>query len=145
MPGIRAFLKQMTQTWFPPASPSYVLYPGAWSGYDATVTVQQHLTSSVLMAVINWLMRAAPEAQLVVYERKRGAEKPTPVLDHPLVTLVQRPNEYYAGEALWMSTMLVWCLFGNAYWRIVATRGGEPRELWWVAPWQITPESPESP
>jgi HK97 family phage portal protein len=91
------------------------------------------------MATLFWLMRAAPEAQLVVREQRRGAGDPTPVPRHPLVTLVGRPNDYYAGEALWMATMLCWGIFGNAYWRIVPTRGGEPRELWWVPTWQIEP------
>ena len=106
MPGIRAWFKAIGESFFPQASPvispSYVLMPGALnysSGHMDMYHAQHSLRSSVLMAVINWLMRAAPEAQLVVYERKRGAEKPTPVLGHPLVTLVQRPNDYYAGEA----------------------------------------------
>ena len=140
MRGIRARIKQWfgEPGWLPPASGSWVIsMPG---GQPSVYSLRASCTSSVLMATLFWLMRAAPEAQLMVLEQPRGSEKPTPIPRHPLVTLVGRPNDYYAGEAMWMATMLMWGIFGNAYWHIVASRGGEPRELWWVPSWQMVPE-----
>lgn len=100
------------------------------------------IRSSVLMAPIQWLMRAWPEAELVVRQRKRGQTEYSVIDGHPLAELLRMPNAYYSGEALWMVTVWSWCIFGNVYWRIVSTRGGVPQELWWVPPWQIYPAWP---
>jgi len=58
---------------------------------------------------------------------------------HPLAALVDKPNAYYDGVALWMATLVSWCITGNAYWLIVRDGALRPVALWFAPPWSITP------
>lgn len=98
------------------------------------------LGSSVLMAPMNWIRRAWPEATLEI-ARRRGSKEDV-VEQHPLIELIERPNEHYSGEDLWSATELdfVW---GDAYWRKVRTRSTSPvDELWYVPAYCMTPKWP---
>ena len=92
------------------------------------------------MPVIQWIMRSFPEAP-VILQRRVKSEYET-VEDHPLPALLDQPNKFYSGVHLWMATCLDWCWWGEAYWRIMASRGGRPAELWWLPPWSIQPQWP---
>ena len=92
MPGIRAWFKQlMPQSWYPPATPSYVLFPGSLS-YGTTVDVQRSLTSSVLMAVIILADARRPRSAAGGLRAQTRGRQADAVLGHPLVTFVERPN-----------------------------------------------------
>jgi hypothetical protein len=43
--------------------------------------------------------------------RHKGARELVP--GHALVRLIEHPNDYYDGTALWMATLVSWCLSGN--------------------------------
>lgn len=99
------------------------------------------LHSSAIMAVVQWLQRAFPEAPLVVERRQADAWEVVP--EHPLSQLIARPNPYYAGEQLWMATVWSWCVAGNAYWGVVRTNGGRPAQLWYIPHALIEPKWPQ--
>jgi HK97 family phage portal protein len=70
--------------------------------------------SSLIMAAANWVGTALPEAPIGVLERKDGNVY-EPVPDHPMVDLLENPNQYHAGELLWKAWALSWIIDGNAY------------------------------
>jgi HK97 family phage portal protein len=118
---------------------SWILSPSR-SRYHYAADVSDGLDSSSVMACVQWIMRAFPEAQLVVEERQR--DEVTQLHEHPLAVLVRQPNPFYSGAQLWMATVANWCWGGEAYWRVISDRGGRPAELWWVPPWSIEPKWP---
>lgn len=100
------------------------------------------LDSSVVTAPALWIARALPEATLSVSTRKRdGSVDEQP--DHPMLALVQNPNPFYGDIALWMATVVMFCITGEAYWLIVRNGYGRPAELWFVPTWSMEPKWPE--
>ncbi len=91
------------------------------------------LSSSVVMAVVLWIMRNFPEAPVMM---ERDNE---PVHDHPMLQLIRRPNQYYSGVVLAMATALSFVTAGNAYW--IKERDSLLRVvgLWWVPHWLMNP------
>jgi phage portal protein BeeE len=72
-----------------------------------------------------WIARALPEAVLeVTMADKDGNHQP--VVDHPMLALIQRPNDFYGDIALWMATIFAFAITGNAYWLIVRNSYGLP-------------------
>jgi phage portal protein BeeE len=137
--GLRTWLKQSTQMFFPRMAGSwFVGLPR--TTYDYERDVGTGARSSVVMGVVQWMMRSFPEAPMVVQTREDDDVEI--VSEHPLTRLIARPNDFYSGEQLWMATVWSWCLFGNSYWRVVYERSGRPRELWWVPPWLMEPLAP---
>lgn len=101
--------------------------PGTAFNYAAAVGTG--LTSGVVVAALNWIMRAFPEAPTVVerlnkdlWEVQHG---------HALEELLDQPNPFYDGRVLWMATAMDFC-FGEAYWQKVRNGAGDVVELWWV-------------
>lgn len=99
------------------------------------------MDSSVVMAPVQWMQRALPEAQLAI-ELRKGAEIEI-ISDHPLLKLVQTPNAYYADIVLWWGTILSLLLDGNAYWLIARNGAGKPAELWFIPHWMMEPQYPQ--
>ena len=118
---------------------SFFLWPSRTS-YNYAADVGDGLASSVVMPVIQWIMRSFPEAP-VILQRRVKSEYET-VEDHPLPQLLDQPNKFYSGVHLWMATCLDYCWWGESFWRIMAARGGRPAELWWLPPWSIQPQWP---
>jgi HK97 family phage portal protein len=110
------------------------------TSYNYAADVGDGLASSVVQPVINWITRSFPEAPLIV--QKRVKDEWETVRDHPLTKLLEQPNPFYSGPSLWMNTLADWCWYGEAYWRIIPSRGGQPGELWWLPPWSIQPVWP---
>lgn len=97
--------------------------------------------SSSVMAPIQWIQRAFPEAPLTVYKLKNDIREKVPL--HPLIQLINTPNPYYSGIALWWASIFSWITTGNVYWLIERNMAGKPVKLWWVAPWLIKPLFPK--
>lgn len=97
--------------------------------FDYNNEVKDGLKSSVVVAALNWVMRAFPEASAVV--ERREDEQWRQVLDHKLTALLRKPNEFYGGRVLWMATAMDFC-FGEAFWLKIRNGNGEVVELWWV-------------
>jgi HK97 family phage portal protein len=98
------------------------------------------LDASVVMAPIQWLQRALPEATLAMRDRQQGG-KMERVEEHPLLELIRNPNPFYGDIALWGGAILSYCTGGDAYWIKVRNNAGIPVELWYVPHWMMEPKA----
>ncbi|MCH7552493.1 MAG: phage portal protein [Chloroflexi bacterium] len=99
------------------------------------------MTSSIIMASVNWIARTFPEAPPMMWAKDSKGSLEA-VTDHPLVSLLRRPNAFYSGSVLWMATLLSFVLDGNAYWIKVRNAVDGPIELWYQPHWLISPKWP---
>ncbi len=102
--------------------------------------VRGGIDSNVVMAPIQWIMRALAEAPPVV-ERQLGPDQPWKTQrDHPLRQLLAVPNEWYDGTNLIQATGMSYTLDGNAY--LIKRRNayGAVRELWYAPHFSIFPQ-----
>ncbi|MEC9343575.1 MAG: phage portal protein, partial [Pseudomonadota bacterium] len=99
------------------------------------------IDSSVVLAPVQWIQRAVPEARpRVVIRNRDGETEERP--DHKLTALIRRPNPFFGDVHLWAATVLSWLVDGNAYWLKVRNAMGVPVELWWVPHWSMEPAWP---
>ena len=87
------------------------------------------LKSGVIVAALNWKMRAFPEAPIVV-ERRKG-EVWEIQHGHALEDILENPNPFYDGRILLMATVMDY-QFGEAFWLKVRNGFGKVVELWWI-------------
>jgi HK97 family phage portal protein len=132
------------------ALPFYPQDAGYWWGsslpstqYNYRRDVGMGLDSNVVMSPVMWVMRTFTEATAVI-QSDRGEENEVwkKVKGHPLKRLIEDPNEFYDGDALWKATCVDYLLTGNAYWRKVRNRIGDVLQLWYVPSRLIDPRSP---
>ena len=98
------------------------------------------INASVVMAPVQWIQRAIPEARFRTMVRtKDGTEE---IVDHPLTKLMARPNPHFTFSHLMGATVLSRVFSGNAYWLKVRNGAGQVAELWWVPHWSIEPKWP---
>ena len=100
------------------------------------------LDASVVMAPVQWVQRAFPEARLRVV-RSKGDGAVEEIEGHAMTGLIRRPNEAYGDVHLWSATVLSYLMDGNAYWLKVRNGLGRPAELWWVPHWAVEPKWPD--
>ncbi len=110
---------------------------------DFAKRVGTGMNSSVVMATIQWIQRAMLTAPVLV-ERRQADGDWEKLFDHPLTTLLDSPNEFYAGSHLLSATVLSYMTDGNAYWFQVPNNAGRPVELWYVPHWLIRPVWPSN-
>lgn len=82
------------------------------------------------------LMTDFPQAPLRVY-KSLGGNKRDVVDDHPLATLLLRPNPYMTRTMLWQHTTYALNAHGNAYWRKIRAGNadtGNVIQLWPLSP-----------
>jgi HK97 family phage portal protein len=108
--------------------------------FDYRKEVGDLLDASVVTAPIQWVQRSLPEARLTVRQRARDGAL-TEVADHPMLALIQRPNDYYGDLSLWAGTVFSYLADGNAYWIKLRNGVGRPGELWWVPHWTMEPKA----
>jgi HK97 family phage portal protein len=101
------------------------------TSYPYAAQVGDGTSSSVVMAVVQWICRTFPEAPLRVLALD-GQGRRRMVHGHPLAALLEHPNPYYAGSLLWMATLLDWTTAGNAYWLKVRDGAGRVVQIWWA-------------
>lgn len=110
--------------------------------FDYRKEVGDFLDASVVMAPVQWVQRALPEAVLKV--RRVGRDgKIEEIADNPMLALIQNPNPFYADIVLWWGAVLSLLLDGNAYWMIVRNGVGRPAQLWYIPHWMLEPKWPE--
>lgn len=109
--------------------------------FDYRKEVGDCLDASVVMAPVQWVQRAFPEATLMVRGRNRKGEIEE-MPEHPMLALIQAPNPYYGDIVLWWGFVLSMILDGNAYWLIVRDGVGRPAELWYIPHWMLEPKWP---
>ena len=100
--------------------------------------------SSAVMNTLTWISRNFGQGEFCVCATDRKG-KESPIENHPLQQLLERPNPYYGGHTLWAGTLLSYHLDGNAYWlKVRNARGfGLPNELWYEPHWSMNPHYPE--
>lgn len=93
-------------------------------------------TSSLIMAVVLWIVRRWPEAPVYLTDKKDNA-----IYDHPMLDLMQHPNKFYSGTSLWFGTLMSFVWDGNGYWiKIKNERDLSVRELWYVPHFHMEPK-----
>lgn len=113
------------------------------AGFDGYgLPLDQIWRNSTVQSCLSWIQRNFPEARPRVMTG--AGEDAAEVVGHPLTELLRRPNPHYTGSRLWQVTLSDWWITGrgNAYWRKVRSRSGEPVELWHVPAAEIEPEWP---
>jgi HK97 family phage portal protein len=98
--------------------------------------------SSLVMSAVNWLGRVLPEAPLQVMQAD-GKGKEEPIVGHPAIKLLNRPNPFYSGASLWKSFALSWITSGNPYFLKARNSFGQVVQLWYVPPAMMGPRWPE--
>ena len=108
--------------------------------FDYAKEVGTGADASVVMAPIQWVQRAFPDARLRVTRRKEGQVEE--VEGHPMAALVAAPNPAYTGIHLWSATLFSYLTAGNAYWLKVKTVAGKVVQLWYIPHWSIRAKWP---
>ena len=111
------------------------------TGFDYRAEVGDGLSSGVVMAPVNWLARNFTDATLTISKRQTELFEVVP--DHPLVNLINNPNPFYSGDALWQATVQSWLLDGNSYWLKNRSENGQIAELWFAPFSTINPKYPD--
>lgn len=97
--------------------------------------------SSIVMAAVNWLARALPEAPLhVVRLKSDGTEEVLP--GHAAAVAWSKPNPYFSGSTLWKFYALSWITNGNPYFLKVRNGMGQVIQLWPLPDWMLQPRWP---
>lgn len=111
-------------------------------GYNYGKDIKEGLDSNVIMAPMMWIARTFTEAKTVV-ETKRGESGVWKRDDdHALEQLIDKPNPFYDGDALWKATLISYVFQGDGYWLKVRNRIGDVIQLWYAAHWTIQPRWP---
>ena len=115
----------------------------AYNKTTALKKIGDGLGTSVVTAPVFWIAR---QASSTVFRALTSDEKDIP--DHPLLDLLEQPNEYYTHSALWMALAIDYTINGNAYIEIERyTRGdrrGEVRALYWLPSTIVKPEGSDT-
>jgi phage portal protein BeeE len=93
--------------------------------------------NSIVMACLNWIITAYPEAPLQVLRPVQGGVES--VADHPLLGLLDQPNAYYSGLDLMAATLDDFNLSGNAYWIVPLKSAGRAAEIWYEPSFSMRP------
>lgn len=91
--------------------------------------------SSVIMAVILWILRRWPEAP--IYLDKDG----DPVEKSPFLDILKKPNPFYGQGNLWWGTIFSLLWDGNGYWIKIKDGQLRIRELWYVPHFMMNPRT----
>lgn len=104
---------------------------------DQDLSELNPIESDIVMIAVQWLMRAAPESVLKLDQRmERGSKR---VWDHPLLTLLEHPNDIHTMSTILQATVLSWAVSGNAYWHLIRNAAGKVVGLEYVPDWAIWP------
>lgn len=112
---------------------------GGKAGVNYWREVGSLLDASVVMAPVQWLQSAVPQAMLTVSSTNSKGEV-TAQPNHPMLELLRKPNPFYGDDVLWSSVVLSLLLDGNAYLLIAENGYGKPAELWYAPHWTLEPK-----
>lgn len=93
--------------------------------------------NSAVAACLGWIVDEWPQAP--IYLEKRIGQRSSPLLDHPLIQLLNNPNPWYGHRVLWQATLPDLLLDGNAYWHILRDSYGIPGALYWMPTGTVEP------
>ncbi len=131
----KIFVKEIEQP--RPPNTAFLMMPNSKVDYQRKVGAG--LRSNVIMSPVQWVMRTFPESRLVI--ERTNADDEAEFIEHEMLDLIDKPNEFYTYETLIMATLLSWNTSGNAYWLKIRGNGNQVSELWYVPHWMITPKS----
>src|SRR3546814_17940226 len=109
--------------------------------FDYRKEVGDCLDASVVMAPVQWMQRALPEATLMVQRTNRKGEIDE-LPDHLMLALIQNPHPHYGDIVLWWGSVLRMALDGNASWTTLRKGLGRPAELSSIPPLLTEPNWP---
>ena len=115
---------------FPKGGYGWLSLPRA--SYDYQRAVGDGLGSSVIVAPLRWLLRNFTEAPIRVRKYAGSGNDLTVMVNHPMISMVAKPNAYYSGATLMKGTVLSYELDGNAYWLVALNGQGRPVEAWYT-------------
>lgn len=101
-------------------------------------------SSSLCMAVWQYIATSLTEAPPIVTAYKKGDTKGEVVPEHPLVKLIQSPNPFCDVDNMLMAFALDWLFSGDVYWiKIFKGKYLTPSELWYVPYFMMQPLADE--
>lgn len=109
----------------------------AGSRIDFNRAVGDMEMSSAIMACVQYVQRVFPEAPLRVVTRDPKGD--VEIENHPLTMLLDEPNPYMSGAAVFQALLADYNIHGNAYLLKFRTAGGRVAELWWEPHLTIRP------
>src|SRR5688572_6812550 len=99
-------------------------------------------SSSMVMAVWQYIGTALTEAPPIVKAFKKGDAAGEPQPDHPLVQLFKHPNDFYDGATLMQALALDWLFSGDVFWiKVREQKYLTPTQLWYVPYFMMRPNS----
>lgn len=109
--------------------------PGTTYDYRAAAGVlwQNPSAAACFGALSTAFAQASP-----ILEKREGAEW-NRVDEHPLIDLLNVPNEGYSGTGMFGVTLISTLANGSGFWRIERDRKGDPAELWYEPPAGVGP------
>lgn len=114
------------------------LYSG--TNIDYASEIGDLASSSMVMAVWQYIGTSLTEAPPMVKAFKPGDTTGEPVPDHPLVELFKQPNDFYDGATLMLSFALDWLFSGDVYWiKVREPKYLTPIQIWYVPYFMIQP------
>lgn len=97
--------------------------------------------NAIIALCLDWQARNACSVPLKVRARTARGEVVT-FDDHPLLTLMDRPNPIYNGNVLKTAMIQDVMVMGNAYSYVAMNNGGKPGELYWFDARYVAPDYP---
>ena len=108
------------------------------TSFDYQREVGEGTQSSVVMAPVFWICRRFAEAKYII-KKDDEIQK-----SHDVLSLLEKPNQFYSGRLLRMAAALSYNLDGNVYFLKIRNKQLKPIELWYIPHWMIEPHFPES-
>lgn len=102
---------------------------------DYSAMLNDPTSSSLIMAVILWIVRRWPEAPIYLENGKGDA-----IYDHAMLKLLNRPNPNYSGSILWFGVIMSLVWDGNGYMvKVRNKRTLAVEQIWYVPHFMIGP------
>ena len=105
--------------------------------YDREVTPA---ANSIVVACVRWVQRVFSEAPMMLQQWLEDRAEWEDIHVDELLLLLERPNPYYNGTALWKATIADLMLSGTSYWIRVRSQTGRVVQLWWAPESIVTPK-----
>jgi len=91
--------------------------------------------NELIFSCINKAANTASQVELKVYSRRDGNELP----EHPLKSLIQKPNPFMSEYDFWSAVIIYQKLAGRAIFEKVRSRAGQVVQLWPLRPDWVKP------
>lgn len=100
--------------------------------------------NSIVLACVRWVQRVFSEAPPMLQHWLDDRGEWEDLHRDDILNLLERPNPYYNGTALFKATIADLFLNGTAYWLKVRSLTGRVVQIWWVPQSLMTPKANDS-